>query len=178
MRKYSILILLLAILTSSAIASEDPKIKLKSAKTDIESQLQFLDRFDLILEQKNHNAEEVKAAYPSEYEEYGRKKRKDGKVSESSEELGPLGIPPIFWGLGFGLLGGCILGLAGVLIVYLWADESDNRKKHVNNSLIGCLLGSLIAGLIFAILNGSIGYIDQKPKTDKEYLEKTEIKIA
>jgi hypothetical protein len=178
MRKYSILILLLVILTASAFATEDPKIKLKSAKTDIESQLQFLDRFDLILEQKNHNTEEVKAAYPSEYEEYGRKKRKDGKVSESSEDVGPLGIPSFIWGLGFGFLGGCLIGLAGVLIVYLWADESDNRKKHVNNSLTGCFLGALISGLIVGALSGAFGYIDQKSKNDKEYLEKTEIKIA
>lgn len=57
----------------------------------------------------------------------------------SNGEL-PLGISGFWWG--------CILGVVGMLIVYL---VTDNDKVQVKKSLYGCLIGSLFGLGIYTI---------------------------
>jgi hypothetical protein len=54
----------------------------------------------------------------------------------------PLGIPSFLWG--------CILGVVGILIVYLVSEDKDETKK----ALWGCVVGTLAGVLIYFVLLG------------------------
>ena len=83
----------------------------------------------------------------------------DGKLLVSNASLdesyltnkmssdGPAGIPSFLWGFAGGcvggilLVGGCVLGLAGVLFVYI---ETDNDKDETLKAFYGCLAANLL----------------------------------
>ncbi len=52
-----------------------------------------------------------------------------------------LGIPPFLWG--------CILGVIGILLVYI---ISDNNKEATRKALVGCLVGYGTALVVYLIL--------------------------
>jgi hypothetical protein len=54
-----------------------------------------------------------------------------------------LGIPGFWWGF--------ILGLVGVLIVFLVVDDSS-KKAQVRKALIGCVVGGLVYTLLYLLL--------------------------
>lgn len=54
-----------------------------------------------------------------------------------------LGIPGFWWG--------CVLGLLGVLVVYLVVDDRA-KKEQTKKALIGCLVGGAIYVLLYLIL--------------------------
>ena len=58
-------------------------------------------------------------------------------IFDTSDEL-PLGIGGFWWGF--------VLGLVGVLIVYLSLDEGSTRKDQVKNALYGCIASVLLWG--------------------------------
>lgn len=39
-----------------------------------------------------------------------------------------------------------------MLVVYLTMDEGEGRKKEVKNALYGCIVGTLIGYLIYALV--------------------------
>jgi hypothetical protein len=55
-----------------------------------------------------------------------------------------LGIPGFWWGF--------ILGLLGVLIVFLVVDNDKAKKTQVKKALIGCVVGGLVYLLLYLIL--------------------------
>ena len=58
-----------------------------------------------------------------------------------------LGIPGFWWG--------CVLGLLGVLIVFLVVDDSA-KKAQVRKALIGCVVGGAVYVLLYFLLWGVI----------------------
>jgi hypothetical protein len=65
---------------------------------------------------------------------------------ESSAILKTAGDMPVlgaFWW-------GCILGIIGLVLVYI---VTDNDKQQTKTALIGCIVGTLVFGGIFALSN-------------------------
>lgn len=54
-----------------------------------------------------------------------------------------LGIPGFWWG--------CVLGLVGVLIVYILVDDRA-KKEQTKKALIGCLVGSVLGTVLYFVL--------------------------
>lgn len=69
-------------------------------------------------------------------------------VSDFSTPMGmmqegesPLGIPAFLWG--------CVLGWAGLLLVYI---ITDNDKPQVKKALVGCLVGTGVSVVLYIVL--------------------------
>ena len=84
----------------------------------------------------------------------GKKLVDDANLYTLKSQLdGPAGVPSFLWGFaggcigGITLFGGVILGLLGVLAVYLVTQDGDETKK----ALMGCIVGNLIWVVFFAI---------------------------
>jgi hypothetical protein len=58
---------------------------------------------------------------------------------------GPAGIPSFWWG--------CILGIIGILIVYLITEDSDETKS----ALYGCIVGTVAGAVIYLIIVFAFG---------------------
>ena len=76
--------------------------------------------------------------------------KKDASLLSNYNEMeglldgqGPLGIPSFIWG--------CVLGWVGILIVYLVTEDNEETKR----ALYGCIVGSLVGILIYAIFIGA-----------------------
>ena len=80
-------------------------------------------------------------------------------LETSSEVLGalssfasepPLGIPSFLWG--------CVLGVAGIAIVYFVADDRDETKK----ALVGCAVSagvSILFWVVYVVIIGASGFL-------------------
>lgn len=55
----------------------------------------------------------------------------------------PLGVPAFWWG--------CCLSWIGILIVYTFMDEGEQRKEEVKKALVGCLFTGCLYFLVYAI---------------------------
>lgn len=60
-----------------------------------------------------------------------------------SVDESPLGIGGFWWGF--------VCGLIGTLIILIAEDKGDERSEDVKNSLIGCLVSSVLSGIYYAI---------------------------
>jgi len=58
-----------------------------------------------------------------------------------TDNSSPLGIHGFWWGL--------VLGCLGMAIVYLAMDSGEDRKEHVKNAAIGCLVSALVGGALW-----------------------------
>lgn len=66
----------------------------------------------------------------------------------SMTDNGPvLGIPSFLWG--------CVLGLAGLIIVYI---VTDNNREEVKKAFTGCLVSVAVAGLLYLVAAAAIYY--------------------
>lgn len=63
-----------------------------------------------------------------------------------------MGIPPFIIGCGCGVLAGCIGGLIGVLIVSM---ATGGDREQVRQATLGCVVGSLLAGVIWFQLSNT-----------------------
>jgi hypothetical protein len=52
---------------------------------------------------------------------------------------GPAGIPSFWWG--------CVIGVIGILIVYLITEDSDETKS----ALYGCIVGTVAGAVIYVL---------------------------
>jgi len=62
----------------------------------------------------------------------------------------PLGIPSFLWG--------CVLGVAGIAIVYFVADDRDETKK----ALIGCAVSTgvgVLFWIVYVLILGASGFL-------------------
>lgn len=68
----------------------------------------------------------------------------DGTQLSAGLQDGPIGIPSFIWG--------CVLGVIGILIVYLIEKDSDETKK----SLYGCLVGYALGAILWFAFVGAM----------------------
>ncbi len=61
-------------------------------------------------------------------------------LTQTADDMPILG--PFWWG--------CCLGIVGFLVVYL---VTDNDKAQVKNALLGCIVGTLVFGSVWALWN-------------------------
>lgn len=127
----TILFLFLVVLATFSASATEFDFDLQDINAEF-SELKALE--NLIIEQ-NLTAEEVQKISPELLQNVSLDAT--ASVSQTNGEMPILG--PFWWG--------CCLGIVGLLIVYI---VTDNDKGQVKNALIGCIIGSLVFGSVYA----------------------------
>jgi hypothetical protein len=115
-----------------------PKSGLQKSKAEIEQSMQSLDLLDSYITDEKVSFADLKANHGTVVSETNLKSSSEEDNLFKATDDAPLGIPGILWGL--------VLGLLGVLIVYLVMDDGSDRKQEVRGAFIGCLIGVLLFG--------------------------------
>ncbi len=124
---------ILAVFLSANVFATEPELESVNREFSRLSQLE-----NHLLQNPDLTAEQVKADFP---ELAGQMEFDNTTEVFDGRNSGTLGIPPFLWG--------CILGLIGIILVYIL---SDNDKEATKKALVGCLVGygtALVVYLIF-----------------------------
>ena len=123
------------------ISTNNPE---KATQVEIDNALEELTLIDQFVEKENVNFQSLVKKNP----ELLKEKLLAPEISEdeffAKGNDRPLGIPGFLWGFCFGVI--------GMLVVYLTMDEGEERKKEVKNALYGCIAGTLIGYLFYALI--------------------------
>ncbi len=65
-------------------------------------------------------------------------------MATNDGDTAPLGIPSFLWG--------CVLGVVGLLIVYIMTDQNKDEAKK---ALWGCVASSVVGGVLYMVLWGA-----------------------
>lgn len=143
----STFLLLFIVLGTSVFASNTGSVTPNSSGTsilEIDNALQELDLIDRYVEKENVNFQSLLEKNPELlYEVQLASQASEDEFFAKGDDR-PLGIPGFVWGFCFGVI--------GMLVVYLTMDEGEGRKKEVKNALYGCVAGTLIGYLIYALI--------------------------
>ncbi|MEO0897876.1 MAG: hypothetical protein AAFY71_15825 [Bacteroidota bacterium] len=134
--KATLLLIFSLLLSLSMTAAGGPGGKTSLFSFDekeADAAVSHLTEIEQIVKEENLTLEELEANHTELLAEHTLL---DSSMRGPMDEL-PGNIPPFVWGF--------CLGLIGVLIVYLVTDDNQQTQK----SLLGCLVGSLVGGLIY-----------------------------
>ena len=143
----STFLLLFIVLGTNVYASNSGSVTPNSGSTsilEIDNAMQELDLIDRYVEKENANFQSLLEKNPELLQDVQLASQASEDEFFAKGDDRPLGIPGFLWGFCFGVI--------GMLVVYLTMDEGEGRKKEVKNALYGCIVGTLIGYLIYALV--------------------------
>lgn len=131
-----ILFVLLTALSAQVFAAEEFDFN----QSAIDQEFQTLNAIEhLVNQQPNLSFEELQESHPELVSNLSAQSTDLNQTAGSMPLVGP------FWW-------GCVLGIIGLLLVYI---VTDNDKAQLKSALIGCVVGTLVWGTAWA-LSGSL----------------------
>ncbi|MFZ1751284.1 MAG: hypothetical protein WAU01_13865 [Saprospiraceae bacterium] len=131
---------------------DQPIITIKSSQVNIDEELKDLDLIGRYVETNHFDYDQLNATNPEMIE----KTNLSSGVTEddffANKGDVPLGIPGFLWGFCFGVI--------GMLVVYLVMDDGADRKKQVKQALYGCIVGTLLGYLLYALVIATTMQVD------------------
>lgn len=128
MRRQFFILVSLLMLTLNSNANE----LFSYDRASVEQSMSNLTALEVIVETENVSLEQLRTAEPELSRNLVYGERYFSSVFES-----PLGLPSFLWG--------CLLGVFGILLVYIITQDSEETKK----ALWGCVVGSLAGCVIY-----------------------------
>lgn len=108
----------------------EPGVLFEENSNSIDDEMNELNDLNKMIIEKNYTYDELLQNHPEKVNDLNLSADEEGLLDSATDS--PLGIGGFWWGF--------VLGIIGILIVYLSMDEGEDRKEQVKNALIGCLI--------------------------------------
>lgn len=133
MKKIALLITSFCLSTVLAFANDT---ELNYDEKKINAEFEQLNKIEAYV-QKNEGTtlEALKTENPNLVDGISLKEESAVTIKDASDLFG---IPAFLWG--------CVLGVIGILLVYIF---TDNDKAQVKKALMGCLIGYAVVALVY-----------------------------
>lgn len=135
MKKLALLVTTFCLSTVLAFANDT---ELNYDEKKINAEFEQLNKIEAYV-QKNEGTtlEALKTENPNLVDGISLKEESAVTIKDASDLFG---IPAFLWG--------CVLGVVGLLLVYIF---TDNDKAQVKKAVMGCLVGSVVGVVIYIV---------------------------
>jgi hypothetical protein len=135
MKKIALLVTTFCLSTVLAFANDT---ELNYDEKKINAEFEQLNKIEAYV-QKNEGTtlEALKTENPNLVDGISLKEESAVTIKDASDLFG---IPAFLWG--------CVLGVVGLLLVYIF---TDNDKAQVKKAVMGCLVGSVVGVVIYIV---------------------------
>jgi len=123
----------------------NPSTLFEESSSSIDAQMTELNNLNEMVLDKNYTYDDLVINHPEVVDDLNLSADEEGLLDTAADS--PLGIGGFWWGF--------VLGIVGILIVYLSMDEGTDRKEQVKNALIGCIIFAGLWILLWTVVIAS-----------------------